>query len=70
MRSGGIVTEAEREIRLPPGYRLDRGDPDVLTLRRPGGWVVAHFSAGGATREAIEQEAWEDYGCAGEEEYP
>jgi hypothetical protein len=29
------------EPRLPPGYRLDRSDPDVLALRRSEGWVVA-----------------------------
>jgi hypothetical protein len=51
-------------------YRLDRSDPDVWALRRPEGWVVAHFSAREATREAIEGAAWEDYGCSGEEEYP
>jgi hypothetical protein len=50
------------EPRLPPGYRL--------TLRRPEGWVVAHFSARGATKEAIEQTAWKDHEGAGEEEYP
>jgi hypothetical protein len=55
---------------LPPGYRLDRSDPDVWTLRRPQGWVVAHFSARGATKEAIEEVAWEDYEDYGEEEYP
>jgi hypothetical protein len=64
------VTEPEREVYLPSGYRLDRSDPDVWTLRRPEGWVVAHFSARGATREAIEETAWEDHRCAGEEEYP
>ncbi len=58
------------EPRLPPGYRLDRSDPDVWALRRPEGWVVAHFSARGATKEAIEQVAWEDHHGAGEEEYP
>jgi hypothetical protein len=64
------VTDRE-ELRLPPGYRLDRSDPDVWALRRHEGWVVAHFSAQGATREAIEQTAWEDYeGAAGEEQYP
>jgi hypothetical protein len=42
----------------------------VWTLRRPGGWVVAHFSARGATKETIGEAAWEDHGCAGEEEYP
>jgi hypothetical protein len=49
------------ELRLPPGYRLDRSDPDVWMLRRPEGWVVAYFSARSATREAIEETAWEDY---------
>ena len=33
------------EPRLPPGYRLDRSDPDLWTLRRPEGWVAAYFSA-------------------------
>ncbi len=55
---------------LPPGYRLDRSDADVWTLRRPKGWVVAHFSAWGVTKEAVEQTAWEDYEGAGEEQYP
>jgi hypothetical protein len=64
------VTEPEREIHLPPGYRLDRSDADVWTLRRPEGWVVMYFSAQGATREAIEQAAWEDYEGSGEEQYP
>jgi hypothetical protein len=32
--------------------------------------VVAHFSARGATKKAIEQVAWEDHHGAGEEEYP
>jgi hypothetical protein len=63
------VTEPEKELRLPPGYRLDRSDPDVWALRRPEGWVVAHFSARGVTNEAIEQAAWEDHEGAGEEEY-
>ena len=49
------------DLRLPPGYRLDRSDPDVWALRRPGGWVVAYFSAWGATRETVEEAAWEDY---------
>jgi hypothetical protein len=64
------VTGQESEIHLPPGYRLDRSDPDVWTLRRPKGWAVAYFSARGATREAIEEVAWEDHGCARAEEYP
>jgi hypothetical protein len=58
------------EPRLPPGYRLDMSDPDVLALRRPEGWVVVHFSARGATRVAIEETASEDYEGTGEEEYP
>ena len=58
------------EPRLPPGYQLDRSDPDVVALRRTEGWVVAYFSARGATRETIEQVAWEDHEGVGEEEYP
>jgi hypothetical protein len=58
------------EPRLPPGYWLDISDPDVWTLRRSEGWVVAHFSARGAPKEAIEEIAWEDHANAGEEEYP
>ena len=46
------------EIRLPPGYRLDRSDSDELALRNPEGRAVAYFSARGATREAIEKTAW------------
>jgi hypothetical protein len=49
------------EPRLPPGYLLDRSDPDVWALRRPEGWVVALVSARGVTKEAIEQIAWEDH---------
>ena len=58
------------ELRLPPGYQLDRSDPDVWALHRAEGWVVAHFSARGATKETIAEVAWEDYEGAGEEEYP
>ena len=57
------------EPRLPPGYRLDRSDPDLWTLRRPEGWVVAYFSARGATKKAIERAACEDYEGGGEEQY-
>jgi hypothetical protein len=67
---GRELTGLEGELLLPPGYRLDRSDPDVWVLRRPEGWMVAHFSAQGATREAIEQTAWEDYEGDREEEYP
>jgi hypothetical protein len=60
----------KEEPRLPRGYQLDRSDPDVWALRRPGGWVVAYFSAQGVSREAIEEVAWEDHEDNGEEEYP
>ena len=50
-------TGPSRELRLPPGYSLDRSDPDVLVLLCPNGTAVAHFSARGATAEAIEREA-------------
>ena len=66
------MREPEREpLRLPPGYRLDRTDPDVWALRRAGGWVVTHFSAQGTTEEAVERGAWQDHESgSGEEEYP
>jgi hypothetical protein len=50
-------TGSSREVRLPPGYRVDRSDPDVLVLRCPHGTTIVRFSAQGATAEAIEQEA-------------
>ena len=50
-------TGSSKEGRLPPGYSLDRSDPDVLVLRCPHGTVVARFSAWGVTAEAIEREA-------------
>ncbi len=64
------MRRAAGEPRLPPGYRLDKSDPDVWVLRRAGGWVVARFSAQGATSEAVERVAWEDHVGSGEEEYP
>jgi hypothetical protein len=45
------------EPRLPPGYSLERSDPEVLVLLCPGGTVIACFSAQGVTAEAIEWEA-------------
>ena len=63
--SGGIVMRSD-EPRLPPGYRLDRSDPDVWALRRAEGWVVAYFSARGATKDAVKRTAWDDH--AGHEE--
>jgi hypothetical protein len=50
-------TGASREVRLPPGYTLERSDPDVLVLRCPNGTVVARFSVRGAAAESIEREA-------------
>jgi hypothetical protein len=49
------------EPRLPPGYSLERSDPDVLVLRCPDGTAIARFSAQGATAEAIEREARTHY---------
>ena len=54
-------TGVPREPRLPPGYRVDRSDPDVLVLLCPNGKVVARFSAQGATAESIEREARTHY---------
>ena len=48
------------KLELPPGYYLDL-DADVLTLRRKGGCMLAVFSVRGATRGAIEEEAWADH---------
>ena len=45
------------EVRLPPGYVLERSDPDVWVLLCPQGATVARFSAQGAAAEAIEREA-------------
>jgi hypothetical protein len=46
-------TEPSKELRLPPGYSLDRSDHDVLVLRYPDGAAVARFSTRGATTKAI-----------------
>ena len=47
---------------LPPGYRLDYSNPNVLTLRTSQEEaVVARFSARGYLTEVIEREAWEHY---------
>ena len=50
-------TGSPEEPRLPPGYSLERSDPDVWVLRCPHGTVVARFSTRGAVAEAIEKEA-------------
>jgi hypothetical protein len=52
-----VGTGSPEEPRPPPGYALDRSDPDVSVLRCPQGTVIARFSARGATAEAIEREA-------------
>ena len=54
---GAVMRLLSKELRLPPGYTLDRSDPDVLVLLCPHGKAVARFSAQGAAAEAIEQEA-------------
>ena len=36
------------------------GDPSAPALRRPDGSVVARFSTGGMTQEAVEREALKD----------
>ena len=47
---------------LPPGYRLDYSNPDILTLRTSQEEaVIARFSARGYLAELIEREAWEHY---------
>ena len=46
---------------LPPGYYLDRTDPEVLILRSEEGALVARFSSRGYEAESIEREAWEDH---------
>jgi hypothetical protein len=48
------------ELRLPPGYYVER-DPDTCTLRRPDGHFVAAFSARGVIAETIEGVAWEHH---------
>jgi hypothetical protein len=70
----GLALEGARDVRggAAPAARLPAGQerPGLMALRRPEGWVVAHFSARGAAREAIEQEAWQDHADIGEKEYP
>jgi hypothetical protein len=55
------VRRSSEEPRLPPGYVLERSDPDVSILRCAHGTAVARFSARGAAAEAIEQEARTHY---------
>ncbi len=55
------IKDILHEVYLPPGYYLDRSDPEVLTLRRAEGAAVARFSAPGYSAESVEREAWEDH---------
>jgi hypothetical protein len=57
------VIAATQELRLFPSfdYYLDESDPDIVTLRRQDGSLVAAFSARGATKEGIIEAAKEDY---------
>jgi hypothetical protein len=61
MRLIGGTGSSREQLRLPPAYRLDHSDSDVLVLRCPHGKAVARFSAQGATAEAIEREARTHY---------
>ena len=61
MRLVGGTGPSEEQPRLPPGYVLERSDPDVLVLLCPQGTVIARFSTRGATTEAIEREARAHY---------
>jgi hypothetical protein len=61
MRLVGGTGASREQLRLPPGYRVDRSDPDVLVLRCSHGTAVARLSAQGATAEAIEHEARKHY---------
>jgi len=53
--------DALLELRLPPGYYVDK-NAELLVLRRPDGSAVAVFSVRGVARELVERAAWEDYG--------
>ena len=63
------IEAALEEVLLPPGYELDRSDADVLILWDASGSVVSRFSPLGATRQAIERAAWEDYKEKQEEQH-
>lgn len=66
-KSSGRTLRPEEPV-LPPGYRLDYSNPDVLTLNSPQEKaVIARFSARGYLAEMIEREAWDDYRRSGNE---
>lgn len=51
----------DEPLRLPHGYHLNEvSDPDVVTLRRPDGSMVARFSAFGSDPSEIRRAAEED----------
>lgn len=51
----------EVEPNLPPGYRLDRSDPDLWVLRRRDGSEVGAFSGRGTDPTEVSREAWRNY---------
>ena len=62
---GAATISDDISSRLPAGYRLDLvSDPDVITLRRTDGTVVARFTRF-ADPEEIRQTAEEDHRAGG-----
>ena len=59
--SAGTARPEDDAVPFPPGYYLDRSDPEILSLRSPEGAVVARFSTTGYVAESVEREAWEDH---------
>jgi hypothetical protein len=59
MQVGREGTDGQSECWLPFGYYLER-DADLFVLRRPGGTLVAAFSALGVDPFEVELTAWED----------
>lgn len=55
----GMRNMRKEPLRLPECYRV-LWDPDLPTLRRPDGSVVAAFSATGMNPEEVERAAEED----------
>ena len=56
-----LIKDTHDPLKLPPGYRLDFSDPDVLVLRRLDGEAVGRFIARSFALEAVELAAAEDY---------
>jgi hypothetical protein len=59
MLVGHDSMDGPNEYWLPFGYYLER-DADLFVLRRPGGSLVAAFSALGVDPFEVELTAWED----------